>query len=316
PIAVHKSIVEIRDGADVELQQADIVPGMIVRFRFTLVNDSETPVFVPLRDRLPEGLVTVDEGGVGPVFDKIFRLAAKETKTFDFRAKLVEDMAADGQLVNIGRFIACPAPAQQAATVPHPGAPCTWPEDDSPVIRQTNPVTLTVRGLDVGDAPDATNHFAGAAMTAYPGVPAAFATVLDPALPEQGPAHANPLPFHLGKGVSREANADIGPDADPTNNLLPPVNIANRDHFDDGVAVGRLVFSNCVKAEAPVQVFIAPGMAAQLEQGVGYLNIWVDGARNGNWRDVAECPATPNQAATMAFEHIVIDYPINAAALG
>lgn len=316
PVVVRKSIVEIRDETEVELEQADIVPGMAVRFRFTLTNDSATPVFVPLRDRLPEGLVTADEGGVGPVFDKIFRLAAGETKRFDFRVKLVTDMAADRQLVNIGRFIACPAPAQQAATTPHPSAPCTWPEDDSPVIQQTNAVTLTVRGLDVGDAPDATNHFAGAAMNAYVGVPARFATVLDPATPEQGPAHANALPFHLGAGVSREANADIGPDADPTNNLLPPANIANRDHFDDGVAVGRLVFSNCVKAEVPVQVFVAPGMAAQLEQGIGYLNVWVDGARNGDWRDTAECPTTSNEAAARAFEHIVIDHPINAAALG
>ncbi|HHY56243.1 MAG TPA: hypothetical protein GYA08_12490 [Chloroflexi bacterium] len=316
PIVVHKSIVEFRNNTPVELQEADIVPGMIVRFRFTLVNGGPTPVIVPLRDRLPEGLVTVDEGGVGPIFDKIFRLGPNETKTFDFRAKLVEDMAADGQLVNIGRFIACPAPAQQSASMPPAAAPCTWPADDSPVIRQTNPVTLTVRGLDVGDAPDATNHFAGAAMTAYTGVPAAFATVLDPTVPEQGPAHANPLPFHLGKGVSREANADIGPDADPTNNLLPPVNIANRDHFDDGVAVGRITFSNCVKSEVPVQIFVAPGIAAQLEQGIGYLNIWVDGARDGDWSDVTECPATPNQPATLAFEHIVIDHPINAAALG
>lgn len=316
PIVVHKSIVEVRDDVEVEVQEADIVPGMTVRFRFTLINGGATPVIVPLRDRLPEGLVTVDEGGVGPVFDKIFRLAANETKTFDFRARLVEDMTADGQLVNIGRFIACPAPMQQAASVPPAATPCTWPEDNSPVIQQTNPVTLTVRGLDVGDAPDATNHFAGAAMNAYTGAPAAFATVLDPTTPEQGPAHANPLPFHLGRGVSREANADIGPDADPTNNILPPVDIANRDHFDDGVAVGRLVFSNCVKSDVPVQIFIAPGIAAQLEQGAGYLNVWVDGARNGDWRDIAECPATPNEPAQFAFEHIVIDHPIDVAALG
>jgi len=66
----------------------------------------------------------------------------------------------------------------------------------------------------------------------------------------------------------------------------------------------------------PVQVFIAPDIAAELEQGIGYLNVWVDGARNGDWRDVAQCPAVGEEAAALAFEHIIIDHPINVTTLG
>ncbi|MBW7885551.1 MAG: hypothetical protein H3C34_23565 [Caldilineaceae bacterium] len=153
-------------------------------------------------------------------------------------------------------------------------------------------------------------------MTAYGGVPAQYPTVVDPATGPQGPAHNNPLPFHLGKYVSREANADIGPDADATNNILPKPDVADRDRFDDGIAIGRLAFEHCRPATIPVQLFIAPGVSSLLEQGKGYLNVWVDGMRNGDWKDVAECAVDAGQTPELAFEHIIIDYPIDVTTLG
>ena len=308
PVVVTKRIVEERNGAEHEATEADIVPGMVVRFRFHLANNSAQPVVVPLRDNLPDGMVTVDEGGVGSLFDKVFRLAAGEEKHFDLRAKLVADAAAGSELVNIARFIVCPVSEAR-------GILCAWPEDDSPAVQATNRVTLHVRGFDLGDAPDSTNHFM-VGMSAYAGVPADFATVVDASAPSQGPAHANPLPFHLGKAVSREANADIGPDADPSNNILPAVDKANLDHHDDGIAVGRLALQHCQRAEIPVQIFVSAAAVAQLEQGKGYLNVWVDGTRNGAWSEAIECAVQGDEAAHYAFEHIVIDYPVDAAALG
>src|SRR5262245_24413515 len=89
---------------------------------------------------------------------------------------------------------------------------------------------------DLGDAPDSTNHF-GVAMTAYPGVPANFPTVFDPAtgLP-QGPLHFAPkADTWLGANVSGENDADLLPDADGVRNIIPPANNPDNDWFDDGV---------------------------------------------------------------------------------
>ena len=130
-------------------------------------------------------------------------------------------------LVNVGRFLVCLTGANGEPICPRQGG-------QPPQMIPTNPVTLTVRGSDLGDAPDSTNH-AATPMTAYAGVPARFPTVVDPAAPPDGPMHLAPRPFHLGVNVSREANADIGPDADPTNNLLPALDQANLDRHDDGL---------------------------------------------------------------------------------
>ena len=308
PVTVTKQILEDRNDAEIEVSESAIVPGMVVRFRFKLANHSEQAIVVPLRDRLPDGMVTVDEGGIGPVFDKVFRLAAGEVKQFDLRARLVEDVAAGDSLVNTAHFIVCPRAQAQ-------GVVCAWPADTSPEIQATNAVTLHVSGFDLGDAPDSTNHFM-VGMSAYASVTADFATVVDAAIGIQGPAHANPLPFHLGKSVSREANADIGPDADGANNILPPANRSNLDRFDDGVAVGRLALQHCQRTEIPVQIFVSPAAAAQLEQGMGYLNVWIDGTRNGDWREAIQCGTESGQTPIYAFEHIVIDYPVDVAALG
>ena len=175
------------------------------------------------------------------------------------------------------------------------------------------PITVTVKPYDLGDAPDSSNH-AGAAMLAYPAVPARYPTVFDPAtgLP-QGPSHARPKPFHLGQRVSLEVEADQGLDQDPSNNIVPAANTPNRDRFDDGANPSAWPLAACQTAVVPVRVFVSPAAAAWFatQPTPAYLNIWVDGNRDGDWEDGTTCPS-----GAAALEHLVIDHPVNAAALG
>ena len=175
------------------------------------------------------------------------------------------------------------------------------------------PITVTVKPYDLGDAPDSSNH-AGAAMLAYPAVPARYPTVFDPAtgLP-QGPSHARPKPFHLGQRVSLEVEADQGLDQDPSNNIVPAANTPNRDRFDDGANPSVWPLAACQTAVVPVRVFVSPAAAAWFAaQGTpAYVNIWVDGNRDGDWEDGTTCPS-----GAAALEHLTIDHPVNVAALG
>lgn len=169
---------------------------------------------------------------------------------------------------------------------------------------------------DLGDAPDSTNH-AGAAMAAYAGVQANYPTVFDPAAgAPSGPAHLTPVPFHLGQQVSREAEADIGPDQDPNNNILPGANTPDLDRFDDGVQPGTWLPANCQKATLPAKVLITPQAFNWFtqNQATGYLNIWVDINRDGDWADGFSCQA--GGQVRRSVEHVVIDFPVNVAALG
>jgi hypothetical protein len=174
------------------------------------------------------------------------------------------------------------------------------------------PFTLTVRPNDLGDAPDSSNH-AGAAMTAYPGVPANFPTVFDPASGQpQGPRHSYPRPLHLGQFVSREAEADLGPDQDPLNNLRPVANDADNDRGDDGPVAASWLFNHCQQSTLQTRVAVSP-QAVNYFQSQGtqaYLNIWIDSNRDGDWADAFDCNGQP------APEHILIDSPVNIAAMG
>jgi len=174
------------------------------------------------------------------------------------------------------------------------------------------PVVVQYRPHDLGDAPDSTNH-AGTNMAAYAGVQANFPTVFDAAtgLPE-GPQHRYPRPFHLGQQVSLEAEADLGPDQDPLNNLVPAANDPDNDRGDDGTNLALWTLNNCQTANLPVRITIAP-QAVNYFQNLGtpgYLNIWLDGNRDGDWADATQCGQQP------AVEHIVIDFPINVVGLG
>jgi plastocyanin len=174
-----------------------------------------------------------------------------------------------------------------------------------------------VRPWDVGDAPDSSNHFT-ATMTPYSTVvTATFPTVFDAStgLPE-GPAHARPRPFHLGAAVDLERDADLAP---APRNIVPPLNVANQDNFDDGANPNSWALTHCRPATVPVRIFISPAAVAWFtanNNGIGYLNSWIDGNRDGNWDDFAQCTNPETGATEYAPEHIIIDAPINVAALG
>jgi plastocyanin len=194
-----------------------------------------------------------------------------------------------------------------------PGEESTCPEAQKyPQLHGQIPFTVTVHPNDLGDAPDSSNH-AGVAMAAYPNVPANFPSVFDPATGQpQGTRHAYPRPFHLGQRVSREAEADLGPDQDPQNNLVPAANDPDNDRGDDGTNLALWSLNNCQTTNLPVQVAIAPPALNYFQQlgTPAYLNIWLDSNRDGDWADAAQCGQNP------APEHIVIDFPVNVAGLG
>jgi plastocyanin len=189
---------------------------------------------------------------------------------------------------------------------------CPNPEQN-PDVAAWDDLEIPLRPNDLGDAPDSTNHF-GVAMRAYPGVQANFPTVFDLSTgTPPGPLHRHPRPFHLGQRVSLEAEADVGPDQDPSNNIMPNIDQPNRDRFDDGVRVGQL--NHCELTTLEVQVFIHPaGQAALLHKGIdtGYINAWVDGTRDGDWDDFAQCGPDGLEAG---LEHFVIDHPVDIASL-
>ena len=304
PLSVVKRIVELRGENEVELEMADVIPGMDVTFRFNLVNGGTATAALRLQDRLPKGMAPIDEQGRRIMVGVPLTVPAGAAIGYDFQARLMTDLISDHELVNQGRYQECMA-GERSRPV------CPELRHGDPAFQPTNPVTLTVRGRDLGDAPDSTNHFA-APMTAYPGVSAHFPTVYEPALGAIGPVHLAPRPLHLGLGVSREANADVGADGDATNNLLPPIDQANLDRFDDGIRPGPMPLADCQTTVVPVAVFVEPGTLALLGDRQGYLNLWIDGNRDGDWADVREC--AESQGA-FAFEHVVIDYPLAAASL-
>ena len=179
---------------------------------------------------------------------------------------------------------------------------------------ESNRVTLWLACSDLGDAPDSTNH-AGVGMTAYPGVKGQYPTVFDVAAPERGPMHVWQRPFFLGERVSAEVEADQGFDADGVNNLRPAADTPNLDRYDDGLNVVP-GFNHCRLNRLSIQVNVTPAALTLLEDRKGYLNVWVDSNRDGDWADELDCPRTTGTPFTSALEHIVIDHPVDVAALG
>ena len=149
---------------------------------------------------------------------------------------------------------------------------------------------------DLGDAPDSSNNF-GAAMTAYPsGVQANFPTVyLTGSPPPYGPIHLTPMAVaYLGQGVTREQEADIGGDQDPTNNIIPPTNQSDLDFADDGVLNIPLALPHCtlIDFDYLVNVISIPGDPNM------YVNVWFDWSRDGDFNDTQTCggPTAPEWA--------------------
>ncbi|MCE5341540.1 MAG: GEVED domain-containing protein [Planctomycetaceae bacterium] len=138
---------------------------------------------------------------------------------------------------------------------------------------------------DLGDAPDSTNN-SGVIMTTYPsGVTANFPTVYMDATvaPPFGPLHQDTQSaFYLGTTVSFEKEADMGPDMDATNNIIPATNSKNLDGGDDGVAV-PLSMPRCRLMNFNYTVTVI-----DITQPI-FANVWFDFNRDGDWDDVNMC---------------------------
>ena len=153
---------------------------------------------------------------------------------------------------------------------------------------------------DLGDAPDSTNSYNNAAMTAYPaggppGVGAEFPTVYKQGSPPHGPLHRNVrLRYFLGASITREREADVGWDQDPSNNILPLLDAANRDLGDDGVNP-NIQLPDCT----PIQISFTVTVPAGAPASDAFVNLWFDWNRNGRWGDKPRC------ANAVAFEWAV-----------
>ena len=284
-----------------QVTEADLLASDTAIYYLSLSATDGLTHTVHISDDMPSGLVAVGvsssaglaniinsghtviwDGVVGPANSPIaIRILVRPDEKF----------ACDQRLVNIARWI----------SEGHRG--------------ESNEVILRSACRDLGDAPDSTNH-ASAKMNAYTGVQANFPTVFNVAVPERGPRHDRPRPFHLGKGVSPEIEADQNFDSDGLNNILPATDQADKDKADDGVLLSTLTVNHCQTGNLRVQVSIDTTAAALLANGTGYLNIWLDSNRDGDWADRFDCPQSATGAPGVALEHIVIDQPINAAALG
>ncbi len=316
-----------------------LLPGHGLTLRTTFRNDAPVPVLLGVsRPRLLA--VGSSQMGAGPAQRiTLLALAPGESRSVDQAIKpgraISPDSLLDGDvsltvgvvyclLTGDGRTCATTGPEQARSGLAAgcgeggPGQPRIPCPDPGPIPDPTGQVTVTVpvRPNDLGDAPDSTNH-AGQTMTAYPGVTARFPTVFA-RLPGEaaGPLHRYPRPVHLGPRVSMEAEADAGPDADPTNNLLPGQDAAGRDRFDDGLKLSSVALKNCQPARMQVRVELLNNQAKQalLKRNIQvlYLNVWIDGNRDGDWNDTGPCSQQPGD---LALEHIVIDHPVSVGQL-
>ena len=292
-----KQIIYEREGLSELRSEVSLPPGQDVSFLLTLSPTASLSESFRISDTLPLGLNAV------------------EVSASDGRAVLID---AGRTMLWEGPPSSVPVRIKLRAR-PTGLARCNERLQNSAVWFSTfhtgasNPTTLIFVCDDLGDAPDSTNH-KGATMLAYTGVTASFPTVFDGTDP-RGPKHLQPRPIHLGEGVSAETEADQGPDTDGPNNLsfTAAGPRANLDRFDDGVRLSDLKLTICQTATLPMIVFASPNLTTTITatQGLAYLNVWVDGNRDGDWGDSLTCPGTN----TVAREHILVDFPVKLADL-
>ncbi len=144
----------------------------------------------------------------------------------------------------------------------------------------------TVAEHDLGDAPDSSNSRATTTMLAYPnGVVGDFPTVYQAGSPPYGPIHLMPRDaFYLGRWVSLENEADLGPDEDSVNNLDPATSAADRDAADDGLRL-PVVMPSCQQTALDYTITATSSLAGRI-----YVNVWCDWNRDGDWNDTIVCP--------------------------
>ena len=298
-ISLTKSVI-VQNGAT-EATEAEILPSDTAIYYLTLKATDGLSHTVTISDSIPSGLVAVavsSSSGVANIVNSGHGVVwhgvvgpANSPITIKILVRPEQRLECEQRLVNVAQ----------------------WLSEGS--TGKSNEVILRAACRDLGDAPDSTNH-AGAKMNAYTGVQANFPTVFNVAAPERGPRHERPRPFHLGKGVSAEMEADLGFDSDGLNNIEPVTDKANQDKADDGLLLSTVTLNNCQTGNMQVAVSIDPTAVTLLPNRTGYLNIWVDSNRDGDWADRFDCPQTATGAGAIALEHIVIDQPINAATLG
>lgn len=161
---------------------------------------------------------------------------------------------------------------------------------------------------DFGDAPDSTNHFTSTMKTYGGTVQANFPTVFD-GDPVPGPKHIAPkAEAWLGEAVSLEQDADLFDDYDTVNNIYPPANVADRDWFDDGVAVDNLALPEC---GTTVFTYTVNSVGTLSDW---YVNAWFDFNQDGDWEDTFECEA--NGRAIAVREWAVQDQSITVTPAG
>ena len=138
---------------------------------------------------------------------------------------------------------------------------------------------------DLGDAPDSSNSYPPALMTAYPpATPANFPTVYVMGSPPHGPIHRQPEAVaFLGDNVTLDEEADIGPDEDGVNNIDPPNDAPDQDGADDGIPV-PLLLPHCVPTTFEYVVTVTNPAWRSLN-----INVWFDWTRDGDWDDVPLC---------------------------
>lgn len=285
------------ENGEEEQSLALVIPGQKVWYKLTLENNDTISHTVHLSDSLPTGLWGVSvratrgkalllHGGQAVAWDG--DIGPDETVEIWIEVQLNREVDCDARLINQAFW----------HTEIYDG--------------ESNIVILEVICHDLGDAPDSTNHYTPTRMTAYPGVQANYPTVFNVSAPQRGPKHLLPQPFHLGPRVSVEVEADIGPDIDGVNNIVPPKNAADLDKADDGLNLLKLSFTDCQPTRFPVTISIDPYIAHALTEtdGIARLNVWLDSNRDGDWADFVQC------GQQEALEHIVIDYPVDVGKLG
>ncbi|UCG15359.1 MAG: hypothetical protein JSV19_08665 [Phycisphaerales bacterium] len=159
---------------------------------------------------------------------------------------------------------------------------------------------------DLGDAPDSSNTWL-TSMTAYPatGVAANYPSVYQAGSPPYGPLHRQPRDVaYLGQWVTLENEADIGPDEDPTNNIIPLNDLPDQDGADDGVAV-PLVLPHCQMTTFDYVVTIVTAPAAQPL----YVNAWFDWNRDGDYDDTMDCAGVAAPEWAVRNQQVVVPGP-------
>ena len=315
-IQVNQEVITDGDSGSVGTAQADAANIMFEtvhpKWQGTFTNNAKQTIDVGFSLNFEEIKVTGAAVNLTEAACKVITLQPGETRTLEQPLDIIGilvGLAQDEIPADAAKEIDLRSRLRYAVLPVGKAADCTILDNLPPEQVAEHQLPFKFRPWDLGDAPDSTNH-AAAPMTAYPGVPANFPTVFDvtTGAPE-GPRHARPRPFHLGKRVEFEPDADLG--AAPRN-IDPTSNTPNRDRYDDGVNLGAINFQDCQTTTFQARVYIsAAGQAALLAKGfkTAYLNTWVDSNRDGDWADVAQCP---NGTAP---EHIVIDQPVDIASL-